>query len=239
MKNFNTMPFMFCNLNEQCNVASRNDYSYWLSTSESMPATMENIRGADLEKYISRCVVCETDSPLLAVHSQDEELPNCPNEWSSLNWIGWSFVMHTGAGDQGGGQDLQSPGSCLETFRSAPFIECHGRGTCNYFATTFSFWLSTVEESGMFSTPTAETLKGGNLRNKVSRCQVCQRVDEAAAPVQSSPDEYVNPEPIYDNDYDRADNVTDNDDDNEYVYDDDDYDDEYDGYDDYADDYKR
>merc|ERR1711907_362979 len=79
------------------------------------------------------------------------------------------------------------------------------------------------------------------LRNKVSRCQVCQRVDEpeAASPYQPSPQEYANPEPIYDNNYDRADNETDSDDDNEYVYDDDDYDDEYDGYDDYADDYKR
>jgi integrin beta 8 len=216
LKNFNTMPFMFCNLNEQCNVASRNDYSYWLSTSESMPMTMENIRGADLEKYISRCVVCETDTQLLAVHSQDEEVPSCPANWDGINWIGWSFVMHTGAGDQGGGQDLQSPGSCLETFRSAPFIECHGRGTCNYFATTFSFWLSTVEESGMFEAPNAETLKAGNLRNRVSRCQVCQRADDVEVAYQ----------PVNDYESSRGDNST------EEVYDySEENDDYYDAYD--------
>jgi collagen type IV alpha len=179
MRSFTTMPFIFCNLNQQCNVASRNDYSYWLSTSEPMPMTMENIRGNDLEKYISRCVVCEAPTELIAVHSQDEETPDCPANWEGLNWVGFSFVMHTGAGESGGGQDLQSAGSCLETFRSAPFIECHGRGTCNYFGTTYSFWLSTVTEQ--FATPSAETLKGGNLRQRVSRCQVCQRTPTCTA----------------------------------------------------------
>merc|ERR1711972_1103992 len=173
LRSFTTMPFIFCNLNQQCNVASRNDYSYWLSTSEPMPQTMENIRGADLERYISRCVVCEAPTELIAVHSQDEETPDCPANWESINWTGFSFVMHTGAGESGGGQDLQSSGSCLETFRSAPFIECHGKGTCNYFGTTFSFWLSTIQEE--FAAPTSETLEGGNLRQRVSRCQVCQR----------------------------------------------------------------
>merc|ERR1711981_812706 len=120
--------------------------------------------------------------------------------------------MHTGAGDQGGGQDLQSPGSCLETFRSAPFIECHGRGTCNYFATTFSFWLSTVEEASQFSAPTSETLKAGNLRNKVSRCQVCQKTDDNNDVVESNVhqiyqdnvEDYAEPD-YYDEDYDDSD----------------------------------
>merc|ERR1711972_420049 len=79
---FSPMPFMFCDLNEQCNVASRNDYSYWLSTSEAMPMTMENIKGQDLEKYISRCSVCETESKVMAVHSQDDEIPECPSNWT-------------------------------------------------------------------------------------------------------------------------------------------------------------
>merc|ERR1711972_848866 len=79
---FSPMPFMFCDLNEQCNVASRNDYSYWLSTSENMPMTMENIKGQELEKYISRCSVCEAESKVMAVHSQDEEIPECPSNWT-------------------------------------------------------------------------------------------------------------------------------------------------------------
>jgi len=195
---------------------------------------MENIRGADLEKYISRCSVCETDSPLLAVHSQDEQIPDCPANWNSLSWIGWSFVMHTGAGDQGGGQDLQSPGSCLETFRSAPFIECHGRGTCNYFATTFSFWLSTVEEASQFSAPTSETLKAGNLRNKVSRCQVCQKTDDNNDVVESNVHQIYQDNADDLNNYDRADNNSNVEDYAEPDYYDEDYDDsdDYGAYDD-------
>jgi len=84
-------------------------------------------------------------------------------------------TQHTGAGADGTGQPLHSPGSCLESFRTSPFIECHGRGTCNYYATTLSFWLSTVDRSLQFSKPLPETLKAGNLRQKISRCQVCMR----------------------------------------------------------------
>lgn len=58
--------------------------------------------------------------------------------------------QHTSAGAEGSGQALASPGSCLEEFRSAPFIECHGRGTCNYYGNSYSFWLATVESSEMF-----------------------------------------------------------------------------------------
>lgn len=62
-----------------------------------------------------------------------------------------SFLpQHTSAGAEGSGQALASPGSCLEEFRSAPFIECHGRGTCNYYANSYSFWLATVEVAEMF-----------------------------------------------------------------------------------------
>lgn len=58
--------------------------------------------------------------------------------------------QHTSAGAEGSGQALASPGSCLEEFRSAPFIECHGRGTCNYYGNSYSFWLATVEKNEMF-----------------------------------------------------------------------------------------
>lgn len=91
-------------------------------------------------------------------------------------WIGYSFVMHTAAGAQGGGQSLSSAGSCLEDFRATPFIECNGaRGTCHYFANKFSFWLTTIESEEQFRTPQPQTLKSGNLRSRVSRCQVCQK----------------------------------------------------------------
>lgn len=168
------MPFLYCNIQNNCRVASRNDYSYWLTTPKEMPDTKASVTAIDIEPYISRCVVCEAPSVAIAVHSQEEVIPDCPEHWDSL-WIGYSFVMHTGAGAEGSGQDLQSPGSCLEDFRADPFLECHGRGTCNKFSNGYSFWLATIMES--FTSPASETLMRGNLRQRVGRCQVCMRSD--------------------------------------------------------------
>uniref|UniRef100_A0A4W3K944 Collagen IV NC1 domain-containing protein n=1 Tax=Callorhinchus milii TaxID=7868 RepID=A0A4W3K944_CALMI len=174
LRRFSTMPFMFCNINNVCNFASRNDYSYWLSTPQPMPMSMAPVSGESIRPFISRCSVCETPAMVIAIHSQNIQIPGCPVGWISL-WIGYSFMMHTSAGAEGSGQALASPGSCLEEFRSAPFIECHGRGTCNYYANSYSFWLATVENSEMFSKPQSETLKAGELRTRVSRCQVCMK----------------------------------------------------------------
>lgn len=54
LRRFSTMPFMFCNINNVCNFASRNDYSYWLSTPEPMPMSMAPITGESIKPYISR-----------------------------------------------------------------------------------------------------------------------------------------------------------------------------------------
>lgn len=98
------------------------------------------------------------------------------NTGSIIESCGFFFFQHTGAGAGGGGQSLSSPGSCLEDFRATPFIECNGaRGTCHYFANKYSFWLTTVEFNQQFGDPRPETLKAGNLRTRVSRCQVCSR----------------------------------------------------------------
>ena len=84
------------------------------------------------------------------------------------------FSQHTGAGAQGGGQDFSSPGSCLEYFRTSPFIECNGaRGSCHYFANEFSYWLTSMNGRDSFSAPVPETIKGPNHRERISRCQVC------------------------------------------------------------------
>jgi integrin beta 8 len=173
LQRFNTMPFIFCDFNDVCNYASRNDKSYWLSTTASIP--MMPVVGNEIQTFISRCVVCDISTNILAVHSQTTEVPRCPNGWKGL-WIGYSFVMHTAAGAEGGGQALASPGSCLEDFRSSPFIECNGaKGSCHYFANEFSFWLTTIDAQSQFVNPVPETLKAANLRNRVSRCQVCQK----------------------------------------------------------------
>uniref|UniRef100_A0A4W5JX48 Collagen IV NC1 domain-containing protein n=1 Tax=Hucho hucho TaxID=62062 RepID=A0A4W5JX48_9TELE len=174
LRRFSTMPFMFCNINNVCNFASRNDYSYWLSTPMPMPMSMAPITGESIKPYISRCAVCEAPAMVIAVHSQTTQIPTCPNYWEPL-WIGYSFMMHTSAGAEGSGQALASPGSCLEDFRSSPFIECHGRGTCNYYGNTYSFWLAIIDQSEMFRKPQSETLKAGSLLTRISRCVVCMK----------------------------------------------------------------
>lgn len=58
--------------------------------------------------------------------------------------------QQTGAGAEGSSQPLVSPGSCLENFRQVPFIECHGRGTCNYYPDSYSYWLASLDPRSMF-----------------------------------------------------------------------------------------
>lgn len=171
---FSTLPFAYCNIHQVCHYARRNDKSYWLAS--AAPRRARPLSEEEIQPYISRCAVCEAPAQAVAVHSQDQTVPPCPGAWTSL-WIGYSFLMHTGAGAQGGGQPLTSPGSCLEHFRTAPFIECQGRqGTCHFFANEYSFWLSAVSAEGQFSAPSPGTLKAGQAqRQKVSRCQVCLR----------------------------------------------------------------
>ncbi|CAM9114362.1 unnamed protein product, partial [Lampetra fluviatilis] len=146
---FSTMPFMFCDVSSVCNFASRNDYSYWLSTAEPMPASMSPVSGPQIQPFISRCAACEAPGLVIAVHSQSVRLPSCPGGWDTL-WLGYSFVMHVSAGAEGSGQQLSSPGSCLEEFRPAPFVECHGRGTCSYYTNSYSYWLADVDANHMF-----------------------------------------------------------------------------------------
>uniref|UniRef100_A0A8C6JWI0 Uncharacterized protein n=1 Tax=Melopsittacus undulatus TaxID=13146 RepID=A0A8C6JWI0_MELUD len=174
LQRFTTMPFLFCNTNDVCSFASRNDYSYWLSTATVMAVDMAPISGRALEPHISRCVVCEGAAMVIAVHSQTTVVPACPEGWVSL-WKGFSFVMYTSAGSEASGQALASPGSCLEEFRAIPFIECHGRGTCNYYTNSYSFWLASLNPSRMFRKPLPQTLKAGELENIISRCQVCMK----------------------------------------------------------------
>lgn len=87
---FSTMPFIFCNQNEVCNYASRNDKSYWLATNRALP--MMPVSGQDILPFISRCSVCETRSTVVALHSQDVSVPFCPRNWDTL-WEGYSFAM--------------------------------------------------------------------------------------------------------------------------------------------------
>lgn len=60
------------------------------------------------------------------------------------------ILQQTGAGAEGSSQPLISPGSCLENFRQVPFVECHGRGTCNYYPDSYSYWLASLNQNNMF-----------------------------------------------------------------------------------------
>lgn len=55
LRKFSPMPFLFCNINNVCNFASRNDYSYWLTSPEPMPMSMAPITGQGIKPFISRC----------------------------------------------------------------------------------------------------------------------------------------------------------------------------------------
>lgn len=90
VRKFSTMPFLFCDFNNVCSYASRNDRSYWLSTSQSIP--MMPVEEGEIRRYISRCVVCEAPANIIAVHSQSLSMPDCPTGWTGL-WIGYSFIM--------------------------------------------------------------------------------------------------------------------------------------------------
>jgi hypothetical protein len=90
VRKFSTMPVMACGQNNVCNYASRNDRTFWLSTSKEIP--MMPVSEQEMRPYISRCTVCEVPSNVIAVHSQSLQVPECPNGWEGL-WIGYTFVM--------------------------------------------------------------------------------------------------------------------------------------------------
>lgn len=143
-----------------------------------MPMSMTPIPSREMEKYISRCSVCETTTRLIALHSQSMEIPDCPQGWEEA-WIGYSYYMQTSDTHGNSHQSLISPGSCLEEFRAQPIIECHGRGTCNILDGITSFWLSVIEDSEQFRIPKQRTLKADQT-SKVSRCSVCRKVERTS-----------------------------------------------------------
>lgn len=93
--------------------------------------------GTALKEHISRCAVCEIPTQLIAVHSQDSYVPECPLGWSPY-YSGYSFAMvtvvlmvffynfakikHTAAGAEGTGQNFESPGSCLGIINTAFYM---------------------------------------------------------------------------------------------------------------------
>lgn len=90
VRRFSTLPALSCGVNNVCNYASRNDRTFWLSTTAPIP--MMPVADREMEKYISRCVVCEIPQNVITLHSQTTQVPDCPQGWYGL-WIGYSFLM--------------------------------------------------------------------------------------------------------------------------------------------------
>lgn len=166
------MPFVFCDIGNSCHYASRNDYSYWLSTNEPMSSSMAPFEPRDLPNHLSRCVVCESPTPVFAIHSQSQRVPTCPDGYDLL-WTGYSFVFTSADGGRGDQQSLQSPGSCLEKYHDRPYFHCKDHSQCNYYPNMMTFYLATLDEYSGFEKPKLLTLKAGTQRQHVSRCAVC------------------------------------------------------------------
>ena len=103
MKEFEPMPFMFCGSNQVCTWGARTATSYWLASDErnqyismfgpndsrERPMTSHS----DIKRHISRCSVCVSCGPIIAIHSMNTSVPECPTAaWQSL-WTGYSLAM--------------------------------------------------------------------------------------------------------------------------------------------------
>jgi hypothetical protein len=133
----------------------------------------------DYSQSVSRCRVCQMNSTVMAVHSQRDTPPRCPHGWANL-WNGTSFLMHS-VGSHGGGQQLMSPGSCMnklvdgEPIYDHPFLECGSHGTCQYWSNAYTFWLVNSNTSSwreVYGTPHPPNT------GTAGACAVCQYVPE-------------------------------------------------------------
>lgn len=172
LRRFSAMPFLFCDIGNSCHYASRNDYSYWLSTNEPMSSSMAPFEAQELPRHLSRCAVCESPTPVFAIHSQSQRVPSCPDGYDLL-WTGYSFVFTSADGGRGDQQSLQSPGSCLEKYHDRPYFHCKDHSHCNYYPNMMTFYLATLDDSNGFEKPKLRTLKAGTQRQYISRCAVC------------------------------------------------------------------
>ena len=92
---FDPMPFMTCNGDGVCLHSLRHADSNWLSAFIIPDEKFKDMLCRDeVQRYISRCVVCVAKGPVIAFHSQSTTTPKCPTvgKWRPL-WNGFSFLM--------------------------------------------------------------------------------------------------------------------------------------------------
>jgi len=121
--------------------------------------------------HISRCTVCIATGYVMAIHSQSTQVPNCPvasayGSWTSL-WTGYSFLMHA-IGSVAVGQQLDSPGSCLQYYSGSPYVECDADGHCHYWSDYMMYWLYPTDAHFVNN-----TVKRGDVAGRIGRCRVC------------------------------------------------------------------
>ena len=126
-----------------------------------------------ITRHISKCTVCMSQGAVIAVHSQSTNIPECPRlpanaygQWESL-WEGYSFLMHA-IGPAGNGQQLDSPGSCLQRYSRSPYIECDADGYCHYWSDYMMYWLYPM--NAQFPN---NTVKREQVMDRIGRCRVC------------------------------------------------------------------
>ncbi|KAF6770970.1 hypothetical protein AHF37_10466 [Paragonimus kellicotti] len=199
---FSSLPLTQCERDTMCQSNMRHERSYWLAT--SVPRAEKPLPVNETADRIARCAVCEAPTHVFAFHSQAENLEPCPTTWKEL-WTGVSLIlqfrrdlncsdlcdynscrcfgpmgpMHT-SGKHGGGQQLSSPGSCMEQFRYSPVIECNNNvGMCHYWADAKVYYLRALDHSrDQFEKPQGFTMKAaeGPVLNNVSKCRVCMKL---------------------------------------------------------------
>lgn len=174
-KKFSPVPFLSCSLRTGgCKYGQKQDVSVWLA---GTPSNADKpVPNTEIVPSVSRCSVCATKSQLLAVHSQDNSLPDCPNGYRDM-WDGYSFLMSIGRGKTGVGQQLSSAGSCLKFFRPSPGIECQGGvGMCTKNSDRYSFWLRKVDKGFAWDGKWEQRMGLAQAQSMISRCRVCMRL---------------------------------------------------------------
>jgi len=88
---------MFCNINDRCTTASRNDYSYWLSTPQPMTPMMDPVTGSQIRDYISRCSVCEAPTQVGTLSALTSNPVYSPTDATYISWcfLAMSYLWET------------------------------------------------------------------------------------------------------------------------------------------------
>lgn len=195
LKKFEIQPVVECSTNPGCEVKF-DESSMWMSTcpvdttdgdtiGEFLPngeVEYDPNNPTEVTDYISRCAVCESTYPWLAVHSFNDRVPECPQpndgKFAAYKlWEGWSLIM---AKDRGGGvgQDLTTPGSCLKRFSTLMSAKCQYAGSsvsgpnC-VFQSSNAEILFVRNSEKEYDDDSSVPSRARDLHTYFSRCAVC------------------------------------------------------------------